>query len=311
MKFFFFVLFFSLTLYAGTISPKISVKTSSPVLDFVVRGGDVWAGTANGEALHITTKGKIIATSALPVMEDSWGEKVKQKIMSIDLSSDAKTLIVAGEDGWLYTIREGKVAKTSFSTKTVVKKIAFISESRIALALLSNEVVFFDLKTNRTVKTLSCGTSPLSDMALSTDKKTAVIAGEAGVVSVIDTAVMKITRRIQGGNVDNIYKIDIQNNHVLTAGQDRRVILYTLDGKSYVRFEGSFLIYTAALSPSAGVMAAAMDEENLISVFDTLKRQKIATAKGHSATLNRIGFINEKRFVSCADENKILFWELP
>lgn len=311
MKFLFFVLFFSLTLYAGVISPKVSVKTSSPVLDFVVRGGDVWAGTANGEALHITTKGKTIATTALPVMEDSWGEKIKQKIMSIDLSSDAKTLIVAGEDGCLYTIREGKITKTAYSTKTVVKKIAFISDTKVMLALLSNEVVFFDLKSNRIVKTLSGGTSPLSDMALSTDKKIAVIAGEAGVVSVIDTAAMKITRRIQGGNVDNVYKVDIQNNHVLTAGQDRRAILYTLDGKSYVRFEGSFLIYTAALSPSAGVMAAAMDEENLISVFDTHKRKKVATAKGHSATLNRIAFIDEKRFISCADENKILFWELP
>ena len=311
MRSFLLILFFSLTLYAGVISPKVSVKTTSSILDFVVRAGDIWAGTANGEALRITTKGKIISITSLPVMEDSWGEKVKQKIMSIDLSSDTKTLIVAGEDGWLYTIREGKVGKTSFFTKTVVKKIAFISDTKVMLALLSNEVVFFDLKTNRTVKILSCGTSPLSDMALTKDKKTAVIGGEAGIVSVIDTGMMKIIRRIQGGNVDNIYKIDIQSDRVLTAGQDRRAILYTLDGKSFVRFEGSFLIYTAALSPSAGVMAAAMDEENLISVYDTFKRQKIATAKGHSATLNRIVFIDEKRFVSCADENKILFWELP
>lgn len=311
MKSFLFVLYFSLTLYAGVIFPKVSVKTSSPVLDFVVRGGDIWAGTANGEALQITAKGKIISKKMLPTIEDSWGKKIKQKIMSIDLSLDTKTLIVAGEDGWLYTIREGKITKTTYSTKTVVKKIAFISDTKVMLALLSNEVVFFDLKTNRIMKTLSGGTSPLSDMALSTDKKTAVIVGEAGIVSVINTAAMKITRRIQGGNVDNIYKVDIQNNRVLTAGQDRRAILYTLDGKSYSRFDGSFLIYTVALSPSAGVMAAAMDEENLISVFDTIKRQKFFTAKGHSATLNRISFIDEKRFVSCADENKILFWELP
>jgi len=311
MRYFLFTLFFSLTLYAGVISPKVSVKTSSAVLDFVVRGGDIWAGTANGEALRINPKGKIVSSIALPAMEDSWGEKRKQKIMSIDLSSDTKTLIVAGEDGWLYTIGERKITKTAYSTKTVVKKIAFISDTKIMLALLSNEVVFFDLKTNRIVKTLSGGTSPLSDMAISKDKKTALIAGEAGIVSVIDTGLMKITRRIQGGNVDNIYKVDLHNNRVITAGQDRRAILYTLDGKSFIRFEGSFLIYTAALSPSAGIMAAAMDEENLISVFNTLKRQKIATAKGHSATLNRIVFIDEKRFVSCADENKILFWELP
>jgi len=300
-----------MSLYSGVISPYLSVKTSSPILDFVIHDGMVWAGSANGEALRINAKGKIEFKIQLPLNVDAWGEKAVQKVMSIDVSSDGKTLVLAGEDGSLYSVRDQKVHKSSFSTKTVIKKIAFVSQTKVLLALLSNEVVFFDLAANKIVKTLSGGTSPLSDMAISADKKTAIIAGEAGVVSVIDTASMKIVRTIRGGNVDNVYKVDFQNGYVVTAGQDRRAIVYTIDGKSYVRYNGTFLIYTVALSPSAFYMAASMDEENLISVYDTRKRQKIATAKGHSATLNRIAFMNEKRFVSCADENKILFWELP
>lgn len=301
----------SLSTWATIITPKLSITTPSPVLDFVIDGKSVWAGTANGEVLQINPKGKIHVKTVLPPIVNSWGEKGAQKILCIDVAPDGKTLLLAGEDGWLYLAREGKLVKTSFSTKTVVKKIGFVTPTRVILALLSNEVVFFDLQTDQVIKTLSGGTSPLSDMALSTDKKIAIIAGEAGVISVIDTGIMKIIRRIQGGNVDNIYKLDLQNSRIITAGQDRRAILYTLDGKSYTRFEGTFLIYAAALSPKAERMAASMDEENLITVYDTIKRQKIATAKGHSATLNRILFIDEKRFVSCADENKILFWELP
>jgi len=311
MKFLIAILMVILSGFAGVITPKISVKTSAPVLDFVIRGDTVWAATAEGEALQINAKGKIVSKIVLPKIINAWDEKTAQKVMSIDLSPDGKTVAMAGEDGFLYTSRESKVTKTLYSTKTVVKKIAFISDSRIILALLSNEVVFFDLKTNKILKTISGGTSPLSDMAISRDHKIAAIAGEAGIVSLIDTSRGTIIKQLKGGNVDNIYKIDLQNGSLITAGQDRRAILYTLDGKSYLRFDGTFLIYTVALSPSASRAAAALDEQNSITIFDTLKRQKIATAKGHNATLNRIVFMDEKRFVSCADENKIYFWELP
>lgn len=311
MKFIFLIFILTLGASAGVISPKITVKTSSPVLDFVIRDHTVWAATAEGKALQINAKGKIVSTIVLPKTLNAWNEKTAQKVMSIDLSLDGETVIMAGEDGCLYVSKGGKISKTSFSTKTVIKKIAFVSENRVLLALLSNEVVFFDLQSNKILKVLSGGTSPLSDMALSPDRKVAAIAGEAGIVSLIDTAGGKIIKHLKGGNVDNIYKIDLQNRSIITGGQDRRCIIYTLEGKSYVRFNGTFLIYAVALSPSAARAACALDEENTITLFDIAKRQKIATAIGHNATLNRIAFMDERTFVSCADENKILFWELP
>lgn len=311
MKFLIAIVLVSLNIIAGVITPKISVKTSAPVVDFVIHNDTVWAGTANGEVLQISTKGKILSKVTLKPLVNYWGEKVSQRVMSLDVASDGKTVILAAEDGFLYLIHEGKITKTSFSTKSVVKKVALLSDTRAIVALLSNEVVFFDLKANKILKTISGGTSPLSDMALSSDHKIAAIAGEAGIVSLIDTSRGTIIKQLKGGNVDNIYKIDLQNGSLITAGQDRRAIIYTLDGKSYVRFDGTFLIYTVALSPSAGRAAVALDEQNIITLFDTAKRQKIATAKGHNATLNRIIFMDEKRFVSCADENKIYFWELP
>lgn len=305
------IILVSLNVIAGVITPKISVKTSAPVVDFVIYKDTVWAGTANGEVLQISTKGKLLSKVTLQPLVNYWGEKVAQRVMSLDVASDGKTVILAAEDGFLYLIREGQMTKTSFSTKSVVKKIALLSDTQVMVALLSNEVVFFDLKTNKILKTINGGTSPLSDMALSSDHKIAAIAGEAGIVSLIDTNRATIIKQLKGGNVDNIYKIDLQNGSLITAGQDRRAIIYTLDGKSYLRFDGTFLIYTVALSPSAGRAAVTLDEQNIITIFDTAKRQKIATAKGHNATLNRIVFMDENRFVSCADENKILFWELP
>lgn len=298
------------TLWGTTITPKMIVKTSSPVLDFVVHDM-IWAGTDNGEILKIGLNGKILSTQKLDPIKNSFGEKLIPKVMSLDISPDQQTLAVATEEGKIVLFKDGKKIPTSFHTYSVIKKIGFISETTVLVTLLSNEILWFDLQLNKTLKTLSAGTSPLSDMALSKDRKYAAVAGEAGIVTLIDTHSMKILRNIQGGNVDNIYKIDLQNGFIVTAGQDRRAIIYPLDGKHYTRFDGTFLIYSAAMSPNATRMAAAMDEDNMISLFDVAKQSKIASAKGHNATLNRIVFINEKRFVSSADENKIIIWELP
>lgn len=300
----------AITLWGGVITPKRIVNTSSPVMDFIVRDA-IWAGTDNGEILKIGLNGKILSTQKLDSVKNSWGEAVIPKIMSLDISPDQRTVAVASEDGKIVLIKEGKKILASFHTYSVIKKIAFVSESKLLITLLSNEIVWFDITMNKTLKNISAGTSPLSDMALSDDRKIAAVAGEAGIVTLIDTQAMKIIRNIQGGNVDNIYKLDLQSGWIVTAGQDRRAVVYTIDGKRYIRYNGSFLIYSAALSPSGARMAAGMDENNIISVFDTAKRAKIASAKGHGATLNRIVFMDENRFVSSADENKILFWELP
>ncbi|MDO9208649.1 MAG: hypothetical protein Q7T91_10415, partial [Sulfuricurvum sp.] len=161
MKFLIALLMVSLSGIAGIITPKISVKTSAPVVDFVIYNNTVWAGTANGEVLQISTKGKILSKVTLKPLVNSWGEKVAQRVMSLDVTSDGKTVIAAAEDGFLYTIYEDKVSKTSFSTKSVVKKVVLLSDTRVIVALLSNEVVFFDLKANKILKTISGGTSPL------------------------------------------------------------------------------------------------------------------------------------------------------
>jgi WD40 repeat protein len=296
---------------AAIITPQVSVETNAPVLDFVIRQGCIWAGTANGEVLQIDRQGKLVSKTSLSPTMNHWGEKVSPRIMSLDVSFDQKMIVFAAEDGVLYRIHEGKAVKTGFSTKAVIKKIALLSETKVLIALLSNEIIFFDLQQNKILSTLSVGTSPLSDMTVSSDKKLAAVAGEAGIVTLIDTASEKISKQLKGGNVDNIYKIDLKNSLLITAGQDRRAIVYAMDGKVVRRFDGTFLIYSVALSPSGAIAAAALDELNVISIFDVIKHQKIALAEGHQSTLNRIDFIDEKHFVSCADENKILFWELP
>ncbi len=184
----------------------------------------------------------------------------------------------------------------------------FATNNIVILALISGDVVRFDLAANKITASISTGTSSISDMSISEDGKVVYVGGESGIVSVMDAKDLRIFARYQGGNVDNIYKLDTKNSFVLTAGQDRRAILYNKNGKVARRWDGSFLIYSAALSPSAKSAALTLDEQNNITVVDTGTGTVRAVAKGHFSTLNRIVFFDENSFASCADENKIYIW---
>jgi WD40 repeat protein len=297
------LLSFCLFVFGSDIKPKKSYTLDSPAADMVFRGSTLYACTEKGDIYEIAKAAKKIYS--LPHLA---AQKRAQKASSLDIAPNTKTLIVAAEDGSLYVSKNKLLQKSSFHTNSVIKKVLLVSDSVALIALVSSEIALFDITNNKLIYSVQVSSSPFSDMALSADKKTAAIVGEAGVVYMLDVASGKIKAAHKNINLDNIYKIDYQNRMILTAGQDRKATLVSESGVVKVKFDADFLVYAAALSPAAAKAAIAIDEQNNIAVFDTLTKSRIATAKGHNATLNRIVFLNETEFASCADENKILIW---
>jgi WD40 repeat protein len=304
------ILIASNLLSAPVIKPSLSIKLSNSTVDMVFRKGNLYASLANGEVVSINTNGNVSKKSTLPKKQSSIGGLTTQKACSVDLSNDGKTIAIAGEDGSIYLQSSGRLTKSTFSSKAVIRKILFAADDTLVVALLSSEIVKFDITKNKVVATISIGTSSLSDMSISGDKNTMYVATEAGNVTVIDTKSLKIIGKYQGGNVDNIYKLDTQGQLTLTAGQDRRAILYNKNGKILHRWNGSFLIYAAGLSPSGKTAVLALDENNHITIVNTASGETEYIGKAHNATLNRVVFINENTFASCADENKIFIWRI-
>jgi len=287
--------------FGGDIKPIKSVPLSSAATDMVFRGQHIYASTSKGDIYQITKSGQAKKIYSLPTT---------QKALSLDALNDPSTVVAGGEDGYLYTVQNKILKASTFKTNSVIKKISLVSQNLVLIGLVSSQITLFDISKNKSVYSVQIGTSPLSDMALSSDKKSVVVVGEAGVVYIIDVLGGKIKKAFKNVNLDNIYKVDYQNTLILTAGQDRKSVLMSDSGVIKAKFDGEFLVYAAALSPSASFAAAALNEQSDISVFSTLTKSLIATAKGHNATLNRIIFMSENEFASCADENKILIWRI-
>jgi len=303
---FFLIAILACTLFAADIKPKQSIKLDSPVLDMVFRK-KLYASSQKGDIYEITGQ-KARKLYSLSHIVTPIGEKRAQKALTLDATDEAKMVAVGGEDGCLYVLQNGSLQKSGFKTDSVIKKVVLLNENLVLLGLVSSQVMLFDIQKNKLVYSMQIGTSPLSDMALSADKKTIAMGGEAGTVYLIDSMSGKVKASYKNTNLDNIYKLDYQNKMILTAGQDRRSTLINESGAVKAKFEGEFLIYAAALSPSGGKAAVAINEQSDIALFDTIAKSRIGTAKGHQATLNRIVFLNENELASCADENKILIW---
>lgn len=302
----------------NAMKPQYTLEASHLVTDLLVEDRTLYAATDSGtvDIFDIADRNRT-GQIVIPGVKDFLGDIIAPKIYSVDKYADRILLVSQGESGYreVYLVHHGELRKVIDSKRQfLIKKGLFIDADRIVLGLLGSEIVLYDLRTDkvlyrRPIKARTSGGSAFSDMVLDEGKRTLATADESGEVNVFDVETFKHLKTLRGQNVDNVYKIDFKQGTVITAGQDRRCALYRPDGNSYY-LKADFLIYAAALNPSAklGVFAATM--ENALWVFDTRSRTVLARLRAHQATLTDFAFVSEHRFFSAADEKTIYFWDI-
>ncbi|MEK6659738.1 MAG: hypothetical protein AABY36_08675 [Campylobacterota bacterium] len=144
-----------------------------------------------------------------------------------------------------------------------------------------------------------------SDFALNESKSEVVIADESGNLKIHNTKDGKLIKLLAGENLDNVFQVDYKNGIIATAGQDRKVVIYTQKGGSTYHIKSNFLIYSVGLSPSGKVVGYSSDEHNNVSVVDTVTKANIGKFGGNNMTLTKIVFVNESEFLIASD-NKII-----
>jgi len=305
-------------LFSREIDPAAELTADGLVTDILFENGQLYAATYSGKVdiFDIASKKKQ-AVISIPNIIDFMGDEIPAKIYSIDKLGDVLMLVSEGKAGYrnVYLYQNEKLNKVIDSSDSLpIKKGVLVDEDHMLLGLLSSEIILYQISTKkiiyrRMIKDAESGGSAFGDMALSEDRKTVATADESGEVNVFKVSDFSHLKLLRGQNVDNIYKVDYRRGVIITAGQDRRCAVYNTDGSAYY-MEGDFLIYAAALTPSAkqGIFAATV--ENDVELFDIASRTKLAMLKGHTATLTDFAFVDEDHFFSSAEETRILYWDI-
>lgn len=317
MKFLISIICILCSLEAAVVTPTKLIEASGNVIDLSIYNNKLIAATSSGtlEVYDTTTYEKILHVN-FENIKDFMGDVIAPKVFSADYepTSEAYLGVVQASNGARELVHVKDDVKTVLideEEKLYISKAKFVDASRILIALLSNEIILFDIEQKKALYRFQVNFSHFSDMKLNENRTLAVNGCESGEITVINIEKGNISKVLKGGNVDNVYKVDIKNGYVLGAGQDRRGIVYELSSGNYIRFDAPFLIYAGALSPSANLGVFAFNENNEIVVFNLKSSARLHTLKGQKSTLNSIVFKNETELFSGSDDKYIIKWDLP
>ncbi len=302
------------TVYAQTIlTPQKTLLAKGGVKDAVYKKGYLYVATEVGtvEIFHLKT-GKKIKQINLPDIEDFFGEKIRPKVYSVDVSSDNTIyMLVQSTKGFsqLFSYQHGKLNLIiSENEKILAIKAKLYKDRYILLGLPANDLILYDLRNRKKVYQIHISRSPFSDFAINKDK--VAVACESGIVYIVDIPTGKVEKEIPKMNLDKTFKIDFKGNYILTGGRDKKATLYnTKTGEKYI-FKADFFVYSVGLSPSLKYGAYGINEKSDIAVFNLPLKTVNYLLKGHSYALNNIIFIDDTHLITTDESRKILMWRL-
>ena len=305
---------FILNINAKDLAPTSSLLASGGVTDLVLNNDKLYVATAASsvDIFDIKTQEKINSIK-MPQIKDFLGDIIDSKIYSVDVLEENILILSQGEKGGrnLDIYKDGKIENIIKDTERLfIGRAKFLDENHIIYALLSNQIYLYDIKNKKVLKEIQVSQSKFSSFRLTQDKSKLVICDESGVISMLDSKSFEILKIFRYQNLDNVFQVDIKNNLILTAGQDRRAAVYNLDTNEAYYKEYSFLVYAAALSPSTKLAAVASDEENNVTIFDTSSQANLYKLTQNKATLSNILFLNENEIIVTSDAKQINYYKI-
>ena len=303
-----------LNISAKDLDPSKTLLASGAVTDLVLLENKLYAATAASsvDIFDINTNEKIDSL-LVPKIKDFIGDTIDSKVYSVDVLGNSVLVLSQGEEGGrnIDIYKDGQIENIVEDSKRMfIARAKFLDENHIIYALLSNQIYLYDIKNKKILKEIQISQSKFSSFRLTQDKSKLVVCDESGVISMLDSKSFDILKTFRYQNLDNVFQVDIKDNLILTAGQDRRAAVYNLDtNKAYYK-EYSFLIYAAALSPSTKLAAVASDEENNVTIFDTSSQANLYKLTENKATLSNILFLNENEIFVTSDDKQINYYKI-
>lgn len=289
--------------------PTSSFTASGGVVDLVYKDNKIYAATDAGvvDVLDYKTK-KVVDKIKVDKIKDFKGDIIDSKVFSVDKFGDNIMILSQDEKGFSrVSIRKSAQDTVIIDSKKKLSiiKAKYLDQNTLLLALLSNELISYDIAKAKQNYRLQVSGGKFSDFRLNENKTQAVVADESGDIRIYETKSGRKIKTLSGQNLDNVFQIDYKNSLIVTAGQDRKIGVYSQTLNSAYSLESQFLVYSIGLSPSASLAGYSYDENNNIAVFNTTTKTQIGLFGGNKTTISNIVFIDEKEFL-VSSNNKIV-----
>lgn len=310
----------AILLFAGAVwaaEPRQSFQARGGVLDMQLHLPYFSVSTDRGtlETFHIDTPGAAVQVHQFDQFRNFMGKLTDPKVYSLDLSPDGTHFVSVVQGNLLALVNsetgERRILNPALQGHYLMRQAAFLDNDHIVLALLSNEFVLYQISTGEVLYRVSTIPSAFAHFELDPHKERIVASNESGVIQVMDARTGEIQRELRGGNLNNVFRVDLESGFVFCAGQDMQAALYDIEDGSYRRYPADFPVYSAGLSANAERGAYAWREDNSLRVIDLPEGREIAILEGHHATVNAIRFLPDGRILSGGDETSIYLWEKP
>lgn len=289
--------------------PRASFTSSGSVVDIIYQDGKLYSATDAGCVDIFDFKSRaILKKIEVPKIEDFMGEEIDSKVYSVDKINTKIMILSQDKQGFrrVHLNQDGKTQLLIDSSEALtIAKAKFLNENTILLALLSNELISYDIKKRTNNWLIQVSGAKFSDFVLNESKDEVVVADESGNLKIHSTKDGKLLKTLAGENLDNVFQVDYKNGVIATAGQDRRVVIYAPKAGSAYQIKSDFLVYSVGLSPSGAIVGYASDENNNVTLLNSATKSKIARFGKNKMTLNRIVFINENEFLVASDDKTI------
>jgi len=312
-KIFFLTFLTTLLLFSKEIyNPDATYIATGGVTDIIYKDNKLYSATdASCVDIFDTQTQKIIQKIEVEKIIDFMGDTIDSKVYSVDIL-DSKILILSlGKKGArrVHIFENGKLELVLPASKGLyIAKAKFIDADTILLALLSNEIISYNIKTQKENYNIQVAQSKFSNFVLNEDRTKVIIADESGNLKIHNTQDGSFNKELSGKNLDNVFQVDTKKGVIATAGQDRRVVIYK-GNRAYYK-TANFLIYSVGLSPSGKIVGYASDENNNVTLFKTATKTTIGLYGGNRMTLTNILFINEKEFFTASDDKVINYYKI-
>lgn len=315
MKIFILITLIFFSLFASEMrKPSAQYISSGAVVDLVYKNNFIYSATDTGcvDIFDIKTK-KLVQKIKVPKIKDFMGDEVDSKVYSVDVIDNKILILSQAKQGFrrIHIYQNGNMELIIPYTKNLsIAKAKFLNKNTLLLALLSNELIYYDIKNQKQNWMVQSSGAKFSNFVLNEDKTKVVVADESGdlkIHSTIDGSKLKV---LSGQNLDNVFQVDYKNSIIASAGQDRRVVIYNTRLDTAYYKNSSFLIYSVGLSPSGKLAAYSSDENNNITVFNTATKSTMGRFTGNKMTLTNILFISENEFFVSSDDDTINLYKI-